>query len=144
MRTSSIGLILAGIMLITTTGVSCKLFNKETPPVDNSNVVVEPETMSVNVTINDGTTTKDYTLIVPTNSTVDEVMEQANVDSDMQYISKENAGLGKFVDSIGGVVSDASAGKFWSYTINGEAVATEPGDTVVQEGDIIRWEYKGL
>lgn len=143
MRKSSIVLALAGIVLITL-GVSCKSDKTNTNTANVNTAVVEPQTVNVSVTVNDGTTTKTYTVKAPVDSTVDAVMEQANTENALQYVTKESAGLGKFVESIGGVASDANASKYWSYSVNGTPATTGISDTTVQEGDVISWEYKGF
>lgn len=138
MRVSYTTLALLGIVFITSAGLGCK---SNTPPVNNA-PIVEPPPISVTVTINTGGNIQNYTVLAPINSSVDAVMEQANVENNLQYSTKESSGLGKYVNAISGIVTDANAKKYWLYSINGVPSVAPVDNVVVQTGDTISWEYK--
>lgn len=74
--------------------------------------------------------------------TAHQVMQQAAEQCQFAYQTKRYASLGVFVDSIAGVTSDKSAGRYWIYYVNDVKAKVGVSSYQVQPGDVVSWRYE--
>ena len=79
----------------------------------------------------------NYKLQITTTSTVYDAMKQSKLD----FKTKTFAGLGEFVEEIGGLKNDPQDGKYWIYFINGETAKLGISTQIVEPNDLIEWKY---
>ncbi len=75
-------------------------------------------------------------------ATAHQVMRQASEQCQFTYQGKNYAGLGFFVEKLGAVASNKTAGQFWIYSVNGAKATLGVSQQIVQPGDTITWTYE--
>lgn len=111
-----------------------------TPPVTISETQDTNKTQTPNSNNQTPTNTPpitSYQLLVTNTSTVYDAMR----GSQLNFKTKTFAGLGEFVEEIGGLKNDRQNGKYWGYFINGETAKLGISTQIVKPGDLIEWKY---
>jgi hypothetical protein len=101
-----------------------------------------PNTMTVTIQWQYPNKSKQYSLELPADSTVDTAMQQASQNYQFSYVTKNHPGLGKFVDEIAGQKSNKAQGWYWIYYMNGKLANAGVSTVKVKAGDTISWKYE--
>ncbi len=114
----------------------------EQKPEDTETVVVEPTVELTVVTISGPGVSKRCELELTEAKTAHQVMKQAADQCDFSYQWEKYASLGVFVDGLGGVLSDKSAGVYWIYYVNGTKANVGVSSYTIASGDELLWKYE--
>lgn len=113
--------------------------NSETRPAPQPQEETKIPTISANLIINEET----YALSLPEQSSVYDLMEKAREVHGILFGGREYTGIGFFVDEINGVKNNEGGNsKYWIYSINGQKAQVGISQYILQDGDIISWNYE--
>ncbi len=85
--------------------------------------------------------TQHYTLSVLPGETLATAMQHlASTNPSFTYTTKEYPGIGLFVQSINGTISEKSY--YWFLYVNGKQSSTGISATTIHPGDQIEWKYE--
>jgi len=112
----------------------------DTSPTNTPEVISAPEKPLVETKIQIGDITRS--IQVALNTTLYEAMEKLAVEGKITWKTKEFGGLGSFVDSLNGVMSDRMKGKYWIFYVNGEPAKVGISNYVLRNNDLIKWNYE--
>ncbi len=138
----SVARLLVVLSILGITGCSPKNVT-ELPPknspaaVEQQPVVVKPVTLSFKM--DDSLTVTASFAKLDAEETVETLMRKFVSSGISPKIELSGTGTTAFLQSIGG--QDTSAGKGWTYKINGQRAVRGIGQTPVTTGDEITWEY---
>ena len=85
---------------------------------------------------------KKYETSVPENSSVYDLMEKLQKESDFRFSGKNYPELGFFVEEINGKKNNPQNSQYWIYYINGQEANLGVSAMKVKQGDIITWKYE--
>jgi hypothetical protein len=75
-------------------------------------------------------------------STVYDLMLQAQEETDFTFSGREFAGIGFFVEEINKKRQSNKERKYWIYSINGKKAMVGVSQYIVEPYDIITWNYE--
>ena len=99
----------------------------------------EPQSYAVTLTID--SVYADKRVAVSSDETVLRMLERLDdADSSQQLTTKEFAGLGTLVESMG-TYQNGTDGKYWQYFVNGMLAPVGADQYVPASGDNIEWRF---
>ena len=75
-------------------------------------------------------------------TTVYGLMDALRAEGKLNFTEKNYVGMGKLIDSIGGVRSNGE--KTWIYYVNGKKAAIGVSNYKLKPGDVVSWKYEKL
>ncbi len=112
----------------------------------NTNTAVVEEATDLAVTLSTSGADLNYNLdlTVPAESTVSDIMTQAQTDGEFEYEATTYEGMGEVVDAIGGVASDIDTNQYWILYVNDEMAIEGMSTLEVMDGDVVEWKYEAM
>ena len=84
----------------------------------------------------------ELSFIATKESTVYELMDDLRAQGEISFTEKSYIGMGKLMDSIGGIKSGGE--KTWIYYVNGKKAEVGVSNYKLKPGDAVSWKYEKL
>lgn len=107
-------------------------------PAENSEVQTAPEEIAVSLEIE--SVLSQINFEVEDGASVLEMLQTAGEEENFVLETKDYAGLGTLVETIGGI-ENGTDGKYWHYEVNDELPLVGAGDYELSEGDAVLWKF---
>ena len=85
---------------------------------------------------------KKYEISVPENSSVYELMEKLQQETDFRFSGKNYPEMGFFVEEINGIKNNPKNSQYWIYYVNNKSANQGISGLKIKQGDIIMWKYE--
>lgn len=83
-----------------------------------------------------------YEVLIPTGSTVYDLIDKASKQYGFSFSGKSFPGIGFFIEEIKGVKQDTRRGLYWIYSINGQVAQVGVSNYILKPQDVITWKYE--
>ncbi|MBD3311451.1 MAG: DUF4430 domain-containing protein [Candidatus Magasanikbacteria bacterium] len=105
---------------------------------ENKTNLTSTENLSITLKVNN----KQYLAKLNNSSTVYDLMEHLQEESDFKFSGVEYDYLGFFVESIANIKNDPYTGKYWIYYVNNKKATMGISNRLLKNNDVIEWKYE--